>query len=233
MAYHGAISKQKLIDTDSATMESTIALKAELGRLARALKQSEEREETLLSHIETQKSQINKLIERVPQPILINSPITNIVFTPYSRNADVKKRTGPALPSLDIDAHDVNADESQTIVSSSATRANTTPSSYLIATAASSLLSLTPNKLDEQTNPSTRVSTMTLPTLDSPAATSITGLSHAKVEASTHSIVPVATRREKTASLVRAVTERDSPSQTKYIFGALSPLPNAQVWDIA
>ena len=148
--YQGAISK-KLIDTDSATMESTIALKAELGRLARALKQSEEREETLLSHIETQKSQISKLIERVPQPILINSPITNIVFTPYSKNADVKKRTGPALPSLDIDAPDENTDMSQGIVSSAATKANTTPSSYLIATAASSLLSLTPNKPDEQT----------------------------------------------------------------------------------
>lgn len=131
-------SNRKMLESDPSDMESAVALRAELGRLARALRLSEQREHNLRSHIESQKCQINKLIEKVPQPVLINSPITNIVFTPYGRNGENKKRTGPALPSLESDG-------GQHI-----SRKSSTPSSYLIATAASSLLSLTPSKPEDQ-----------------------------------------------------------------------------------
>lgn len=142
-------------------MESMFALRAEVHRLARALDQSTSRETELKTKVEQQSQCIRKLLlaqktsqNTKTQPLsnqttttfLINSPITNLVFTPNSRpkmlHARMKPRCGPALPNL----------ESEEALSSQGSNASTPKDDsrleqhQLLASAATSLLSLTPNK---------------------------------------------------------------------------------------
>lgn len=73
---------------------------------------------------------------------------------------------------------------------------------------------------------------MTLPTLDSPGIQVAAAARHEArsigLSEVTPDVVSVSTRKEN--ELVPIQTSE--PDDSKYIFGALSPLPNAQVWDI-
>lgn len=121
----------RILENYNTKVDSTIALKAEVYRLSHALEMSVERETFLLSKLQSQ--------EREKSSIVINSPAANVVLTPFDMRSRMNgTRNGPALPNLDMEQEQTDNNSH-----------NNTPSSYLLRAAATSLLSLTPNKIDD------------------------------------------------------------------------------------
>jgi hypothetical protein len=147
--------------SDFTDVESPILLQAQVNQLTKALQDAKNREKELLKRIEMQDSQINKLIDikrHTPTFVLnSNSPIANFLFSPFgpssangSRSFLRKARIGPQIvdpageddillsPVQIVKDKEKNHGSSKSIIS--------TPCN-LIATAASSLLSLTPTQI--------------------------------------------------------------------------------------
>ena len=190
---------------------------------------SEKRETTLKEYLLSQDSQIHRLRERAPPPMYPhamtnNSPLTNLMYTPCGQDGSKNgARAGPSLPFLDYPVEEGSA--SEMLARSSHTHS---PSSFLIATAASSLLSLTPNNSngDGAVRKSRFINPLAvaLPNLDSPN-TALTPLGPNR-----------ALRTLKHSPTLQSTTlaqpsRQSFESPAHFNFNELSPLPNVQVWD--